>query len=184
MTDKPEGYIPPHQVQILYPVEEISRTIHRLAIEIREKLGDEFTLVALLKGSFVFTADLVRALHAIGCAPQIDFMTLASYGKNKVGSATISVQRDLSEEVKGKRVLIVDDILESGRTLHYARHLLMERGALETHICVLMEKPGKRVADGVDADFTGFVIPDRFVVGYGLDYANYYRELPFIGALD
>lgn len=184
MHEKPDGFIPPHQVQILYPVEEISRTVHRLAIEIHEKLGEEFMLVALLKGSFVFTADLVRALHTIGCAPQIDFMTLASYGKNKTGSSDITVQRDLSEEVTGKRVLIVDDILESGRTLHYARELLIERGAIETQICVLMEKPGKRVIDSVDADYTGFVIPDRFVVGYGLDYANYYRELPFIGALD
>jgi hypoxanthine phosphoribosyltransferase len=184
MTDKPEGYIPPHQVPILYSVEEIGRTIHRLAIEIKEKLGEDFMIVALLKGSFVFSADLVRALHAVGCAPQIDFMTLASYGKNKTGADNITIQRDLSEEVSGKQVLIVDDILESGRTLQYARNLLLERGATETQICVLMEKPGKRVAEGVDADYVGFVIPDRFVVGYGLDYANYYRELPFIGALD
>ena len=184
MTDKPHDYVPPHQVPILYPVEEISLAIHRLAIEIREKLGEEFMLVALLKGSFVFAADLVRTLHAVGCTPQIDFMTLASYGKNKTGSSDITVQRDLSEEVAGKKVLIVDDILESGRTLQYARNLLLERGAAETQICVLMEKPGKRVVEGVDADYVGFVIPDRFVVGYGLDYANYYRELPFIGVLD
>lgn len=184
MTDKPEGYLPPHTVPILYSVEDIGRAIHRLAIEVKEKLGEEFMIVALLKGSFVFAADLVRALHAVGCSPQIDFMTLASYGKNKTGGQNITIQRDLSEEVAGKQVLIVDDILESGRTLQYARNLLLERGATDTQICVLMEKPGKRVAEGVDADFTGFVIPDRFVVGYGLDYANYYRELPFIGALD
>lgn len=154
-----------------------------MAAEIRAHLGEDFMLVALLKGSFVFAADLVRALHLVGCHPQIDFMTLSSYGNNKTSSGSVQVERDLSDEVAGKQIVLVDDILESGRTLNYARGVLEERGAASTHIAVLLEKPGKRVLE-LSADFVGFTIPDRFVVGYGLDYANYYRELPFIGALD
>lgn len=154
-----------------------------MAEEIREALGDEFMLVALLKGSFVFAADLVRALHLKGCRPQIDFMTLSSYGNNKTSSGDVRVERDLSDEVAGKKILLVDDILESGRTLNYALGVLKDRGAATAQIAVLLEKPGKRAIE-LSANFVGFTIPDRFVVGYGLDYANYYRELPFIGALD
>lgn len=172
-----------NEIPVLFSAEEIRERITTLAAEISLKMPSELMVVSLLKGSFVFTADLIRALHGIGMHPQVDFMTLSSYGIGKASSKTITINRDLVEEVKGRHVLIVDDILESGRTLQFARNLLMERGATSLRICVLLEKPGKREANVV-ADFVGFNIPDKFVVGYGLDYANYYRELPYVGALD
>ncbi len=179
----PPKYIAPADVPVLYSPLEIADKVTQMAHRITQELGHDFMMVALLKGSFVFAADLVRALHLAGCHPQIDFMTLSSYGKNKTSSGNVRVERDLSDDVRGKKVLLVDDILESGRTLDYARGVLQERGAASSHIAVLLEKPGHRALE-LEANFVGFTIPDRFVVGYGLDYANYYRELPFIGTLD
>jgi len=125
----------------------------------------------------------VRELYAMGLHPQIDFMTLASYGQGTTSSGAVHIRQDISDDVAGKTVLILDDILETGRTLHYAVELLKSRGVAGVKIAVLLEKPGKLAVD-VKADFVGFSIPDKFVVGYGLDYANSYRELPFIGYLD
>lgn len=176
----PESLTSTPPIEVLYSAEEIAVKIGEMADKIQGKLGCEFMVVALLKGSFVFAADLVRALHKSGCRPQIDFMTLSSYGNNMTSSGNIMVERDLSDKIEGKHILIIDDILESGRTLTYARNLLKERGAASLHIAVLLEKPGKRQTE-LEADFVGFVTPDHFVVGYGLDHANYYRELPFIG---
>jgi len=171
------------EIPILYSAEEIRERITALAREISLKLPPDLMIVSLLKGSFVFTADLIRALYQIGLHPQIDFMTLSSYGAKTESGKTITVNRDLTEEVAGRHVLILDDILESGRTLHFARNLLTQRGAASLRIVVLLEKPGKREVT-ISADFVGFTIPDKFVVGYGLDYANYYRELPYVGVLD
>lgn len=170
-------------IPVLFSAEEIRDRITSLACEIGLKMPPDLMVVSLLKGSFVFTADLIRALHSIGMHPQVDFMTLSSYGIGRESSKTITINRDLVEEVKGRNVLIVDDILESGRTLQFARNLLIERGATSLRVAVLLEKPGKRETNVV-ADFIGFNIPDKFVVGYGLDYANYYRELPYVGFLD
>ena len=110
-------------------------------------------------------------------------MTLASYGSQTSSSGTVNLISDLREEIAGKTILVVDDILESGRTLSYAAELLTSRGAVSIKSAVLLEKPGK-LETAAKADFVGFSIPDKFVVGYGLDYANHYRELPFIGYLD
>jgi len=172
-----------HEIPILYTKEEIQERILSLANEIALKLPADLMIVSLLKGSFVFTADLIRALYHLGLHPQIDFMTISSYGVNKVSSKNMTINRDLAEDVKERNVLILDDILESGRTLQFARNLIMERGAASCRIAVLLEKPGKREVP-LSADFIGFTIPDKFVVGYGLDYANYYRELPYVGVLD
>src|ERR1700728_3959719 len=171
------------EIPVLYSAEEIEERVTALAREISLKLPPDLMIVSLLKGAFVFTADLIRALHQIGLHPQIDFMTLSSYGASTVSAKKIAINRDLSEEVKGRHVLILDDILESGRTLQFARNLILERGAASSKIAVLLEKPGKRETT-ISADFVGFTIPDKFVVGYGLDYANYYRELPYVGVLD
>jgi len=172
-----------NEIPVLFSAEEIKERIGSLACEIGLKIAPDLMIVSLLKGSFVFTADLIRALHTIGLRPQVDFMTVSSYGTGKESSGNITINRDLVEEVKGKHVLIVDDILESGRTLQFARNLITERGAASCKIAVLLEKPGKRTTP-MTADFVGFTIPDKFVVGFGLDYANYYRELPYIGTLD
>lgn len=172
-----------NDIPVLFSADEIKERITSIACEIGLKMPPDLMVVSLLKGSFVFTADLIRALHSIGMHPQVDFMTLSSYGIGKESSKTITINRDLVEEVKGRNVLILDDILESGRTLQFARNLIIERGAISTRIAVLLEKPGKRETNIV-ADFVGFSTPDKFVVGYGLDYANYYRELPYVGVLD
>lgn len=166
----------------LISAERIASRITTLADEIAAVVPADMMIVALLRGSFVFTADLIRALHGSGATPQVDFMTLASYGMGMESSGTVQIIRDLTESVEGRDVLIVDDILESGRTLTFARNLIQVRGARSTRIAVMLEKPGKR-KEPIDADFVGFTIEDKFVVGYGLDYANYYRELPFIGVV-
>jgi hypoxanthine phosphoribosyltransferase len=171
------------EIPVLFSAAELRERIEGLAQEIATKVSPEPVIVSLLRGSFMFTADLVRELYHVGMQPAIDFMTLSSYGNNMVSSKTITVNRDLVEDVTGKDVLIVDDILESGRTLNFARNLLTDRGAASIKVVVLLEKPGKRDIP-INADFVGFTIPDRFVVGYGLDYANRYRELPYIGFID
>lgn len=178
--------VSPDQVKVLITAQQIAERVNTLAATIAQTLPPDLMIVALLRGSFVFTSDLIRALHDVGLKtnirPQVEFMTLASYGKSTTSSGTIQVTRDLTEPLDGRDVLIVDDILESGRTLTYARDLVLSRKAKSVHIAVLLEKPGKRKVP-IDADFVGFVIPDQFVVGYGLDYANYFRELPYIGAV-
>lgn len=170
-------------IPVLFSAAEISERVEALAAEIAGKLPGEFLIVSLLRGSFMFTADLVRELYEISVHPQIDFMTLSSYGGEATSSGKVAIGRDISDDVKGKQILIVDDILETGRTLKYAHDLLKERGAADIKIAVLLEKPGKLDVP-VKADFVGFSIPDKFVVGYGLDYANHYRELPFIGYIE
>lgn len=173
---------PPGTVEVMYSAAEIGARIGALAAEIADTLGPEIMVVAVLKGSFVFTADLLRALHHHGVHPRIDFMTLSSYGTGTESSGKVAVTKDISDDVRGAKILLIDDILESGRTLAFARELLRDRGAEQVQLCVLLDKPEKRKVE-VDADYVGFSIGDAFVVGYGLDYAHYYRELPYIGTI-
>ncbi len=173
---------PPGSVDMMYSAAEIGSRVSTLAGQIADALGPDIMVVAVLKGSFVFTADLLRALHHHGVHPRIDFMTLSSYGTGTESSGQVSITRDITDDVSGAKILLVDDILESGRTLAFARELLQERGAETVHLCVLLDKPERRKID-VDADYVGFAIGDEFVVGYGLDYAHYYRELPYIGTI-
>lgn len=174
--------IKPEKIEVLVSAEEITKRVQAIASEIASGMNSDIMIVSLLRGSFVFTADLIRALHFCGVNPQVDFMTLASYGSGTSSSGNVQIIRDIVEDVRGREILIVDDILESGRTLSFARNLLKERGAGSIKIAVMLEKPGKRKVE-IEADFVGIKIPDKFVVGYGLDYANYYRELPFIGSI-
>lgn len=177
MTDA----LPPVRIETLYPAEVIARRVDGLATEIHAAgFRDKVLVVAILKGSFVFAADLIRALHHVGVSPQVDFISLSSYSAGTTSSGTVTVLRDLETDVAGRDVLIVDDILESGRTLAYARDLMLQRGARRAEIAVLLDKPGKRVAS-LEAEFTGFDCPDKFVVGYGMDMGHAFRELPFIG---
>ena len=167
------------EVRPLFGADEIARRIAELAREIAGVMPRDLLVVAVLKGGFVFAADLIRALNRAGLCPQVDFMALSSYGAGTESSGRVRVGRDLADDVKARDVLLVDDILESGRTLAAARDLLLERGAKSVRICVLLDKPGKRKISG-GADFSGFTVDDHFVVGYGLDYAHYSRVLPFI----
>jgi len=173
----------PHHIDTLITSEQVSSRISTLANEIAKSLTPDLMVIALLRGSFVFTADLIRAFYATGIKPQVDFMTLDSYGSGISSTGRVTLVRDITENVEGRDVLLVDDILESGRTLSYARDLIRQRNPKSVKIAVMLEKPGHRKVE-IDADFVGFQIPDKFVVGMGLDYANFYRELPYIGAVE
>jgi hypoxanthine phosphoribosyltransferase len=158
----------------------IARRIEELAAEIARARPERLLVVPILKGSFIFAADLLRAFYRVGLLPEVDFMILASYREATVSSGRVEVLRDIETDVKGRDVLFLDDILESGRTMAYARDLLVARGANRVMTAVLLDKPGKRVAD-IEADFRGFECPEVFVVGYGMDMAHAFRELPFVG---
>ena len=173
----------PLHVEPLYSTRVIAERVEALAGEIAAVMPGDVVVVAILKGGFVFAADLIRALHGAGMSPRVDFMTLSSYGEGTESRGQVTIARDISDDVKGRAVLIVDDILESGRTVAAAKALLLDRGAQAVKICMLLDKPGKRKI-ACEADFVGFSVPDRFVVGYGLDYAHYYRDLPYIGTID
>lgn len=181
-----EGGVKSHAIPVLYAEGEIAERVEELAHEIAQHIpaarAGELMIVSLLRGSFMFTADLVRALYRIGVQPQIDFMILTSYAA--VHSAgVVQVHRDVQSDLQGKPILLLDDILETGRTLEKAIELLRAKGAGEIKVAVLLEKAGKLEVPAA-ADFVGFRVPDKFVVGYGLDYDNHYRELPYIGYLD
>jgi hypoxanthine phosphoribosyltransferase len=179
---KPSDYVEASKLQHLYSENDIQKRLQQMSLEIVNSLGTEFLVVGILKGSFIFIADLVRALHFSGAAPQVDFITISSYGSGKESSGNLQLGRSLSDDVRGKKILLCDDILESGRTIAFTKNMLLEQGAHSVHVAVLLDKPMKRKID-IEADFVGFEIEDFFVVGYGLDYAGYYRELPFIGKL-
>jgi hypoxanthine phosphoribosyltransferase len=167
---------------VLFDADAIARRVNELARRIAADMPDEFLVVVVLKGSFVFAADLIRALHLAGATARVDFITLASYGTGTESAGSVALVRDLSEDVAGQRVLLVDDIVDTGRTLKFAKEELARRGAIEVRTCLLLDKAARRVVE-MTPDYAGFSIPDRFVVGYGLDLAHYYRGLPFIGVV-
>lgn len=169
-------------IDVRFAASEIAARVDTLAGEIAARLPADTLVVAVLKGSFVFAADLIRALSRAGADWPMDFLTLSSYGKGTQSSGTVRIVRDLTDEVGGRDVLIIDDILESGLTLAFARDLLRGRGANKVWICTLLDKREKRRAP-IEADFRGFEVPDEFVVGYGLDWAHRFRGLPFIGVV-
>jgi hypoxanthine phosphoribosyltransferase len=168
------------QVQVLIDEARIAGRTDELAREILAAEPRQLLVVAILKGSFMFAADLLRALHRVGLEPQVEFFHLSSYLDGTVSSGTVKILRDIESSVRDRDILLVDDILESGRTLAFAKDLLAARGARRVLVCTMLEKPGKRAVD-IHADFVGFVCPDVFVVGYGMDVAHSYRQLPFIG---
>lgn len=169
------------RIETLYSSEAIAERVTTLASEIAARAEGDLLVISVLKGSFVFAADLIRALHAVGLAPEVEFITLSSYGAGTEGGA-VRIVRDVESPVAGRQVLLVDDILESGRTLQFARDLMLERGAARAEIAVLLDKAMRRKAD-IEADYVGFDCPDHFVVGYGMDVAHAFRELPFVGVV-
>lgn len=168
------------EVEVIFPPEAISARIEALAGEIAGRALEGLLVVAILKGSFVFAADLIRALYRTGLAPEVDFLTLSSYRKSTTSSGQVEILRDLDLDVSGRNVLIVDDVLDSGRTLAFAKDLIAARGARSVTTCVLLEKRTRRAVN-VTADFRAFECPEVFVVGYGMDVAHRFRELPFVG---
>jgi hypoxanthine phosphoribosyltransferase len=167
-------------IEVLFSAGCIARRVDALAQRIAAHYEREFLVVVVLKGSFVFAADLIRALDRAGAATRVDFITLASYGDATQSAGTVTLTHDLTEDVAGSDVLLVDDILESGRTLAFARDLLAGRGAASVRSCLLLDKKTLRKVP-VEADYVGFEIGPAFVVGYGLDLAHRFRGLPYIG---
>src|SRR3954467_6650687 len=171
------------RIRVLFDEDTIAKRNEALAQEIAAAKPENLLVVAVLKGSFMFAADLIRALHRTGLAPQVEFVHLSSYLDGTVSTGNVTILRDVESDVRGRDVLLVDDILESGRTVTFAKDLLMARGARRVLTAVLLEKPGKRAVT-IDADFVGFTCPDVFVVGYGMDVAHSFRQLPFVGVVD
>jgi hypoxanthine phosphoribosyltransferase len=170
------------RVRVLIDESAIAQRNKEIAIEIAKREPRQLLVVAILKGSFMFAADLMRELHHAGLMPQVEFMHLSSYKDATASSGNVTILKDVESDVRDRDILLIDDILESGRTIAFAKDLLTARGA-RVMTCCLLEKPGKR-AVSIDADFTGFTCPDLFVVGYGMDVAHSYRQLPYIGVVE
>ena len=165
---------------VLYSEQELQDCVKRIAGEItRDFAGKEPIFVGVLKGSFIFIADLMRHVD-LHCS--VDFMAVSSYGSGSVTTGAVKINKDLTANIEGKPVIMVEDILDSGLTLSYLTKYLMQRKPASISIATLLDKPARRKAD-VKPDYVGFEVPDAFVVGYGLDYAEKYRNLPYIGIL-
>ena len=167
-------------IKPIFSAGEVAARVAELARSIAVELPESFTVVGLLKGAFVLTADLVRALDGVGRAPRVEFLQVSSYGLGRRSSGRVRVIGEMPGSIEKQAVLLVDDIQDTGRTLAFTRDLLIENGAGRVWSLALLDKPSRRVID-FQADFIGFQIPDVFVVGYGIDYAECYRHLPFIG---
>ena len=165
---------------VLYSEELLAETVKKLGEEISRDYKDKnLLLVSILKGSIVFMSDLMRSI-SIPC--NIDFMAVSSYGSGTKSSGTVRILKDLDRDVHGYDVLIVEDILDSGMTLNYLMDLLYGRNPNSIRICTLFDKPDRRAVD-IKPDYKGIEVPDEFIVGYGLDYNEYYRNLPYVGVL-
>lgn len=169
-----------HTVEVMIPEAEIKARIAELGRQITEHYkdsGSEMVLVGLLRGSFMFMADLCREVQV---PHEVDFMTVSSYGSGMSTTRDVKILKDLDEDIRGKDVLIVEDIIDSGNTLSKVREILSLREPKSLAICTLLDKPERREVQ-VPVEFVGFSIPDEFVVGYGIDYAQRYRHLPYVG---
>lgn len=165
---------------VLFSEEELKNRVAELAAMIEKDYeGEEIMLIGVLRGSFVFMADLCRAID-LPCT--LDFMSVSSYGKGTTSNGQVQITKDLSEDISGRHVIVVEDILDSGNTLSYLLKMLQNRNPASIRLCTLLDKPDRRVKQ-VEVHYSGFTIPDAFVVGYGLDYAEKYRNLPYIGIL-
>lgn len=169
-------------LEVLFTAAQIADRVDAIARAIAAAEPRDLLVAVILKGSFVFAADLLRALDRAGMDPRVDFITLASYGEAMESSGRVAVIHDLSEPVGGRPVLLIDDILESGRTLAFARDLLAGRGAAPVRTCVLLDKNVRRLLP-IEADYVGFRIGNDYVIGYGLDLAHRFRGLPYIGTV-
>lgn len=167
---------------ILFGAAAIAERVEGLAQEIAASSPLDIAAVVTLTGGFVFAADLLRALSRRGVTAETDVMRLSSYARGAVSMGEVRLVTDLEIDIEKRFVLIIDDILDTGRTMAFAQHHLLGRGAASVRSVVLLDKPSRR-AVGVKADFVGFTIPDVFAVGYGLDIAGRYRELPYVGVV-
>ena len=167
-------------LKVLVTEEELRARVEELGAEIGERFqGKNPLFLGVLKGSFIFVADLVRACPL---KSDLEFMALSSYQNAAASSGRVQINYDLRQDITGRDIIVVEDILDSGNTLFFLRDYLMTKGAASVTIATLLDKPARR-AKAITADFVGITVPDEFVVGYGLDYAQKYRNLPYIGVL-
>ncbi|HEX9933833.1 MAG TPA: hypoxanthine phosphoribosyltransferase [bacterium] len=161
--------------------------INKRTAEIADRIAgecprEEIVTVGLLKGSFMFMADMVRLLHLRDVRLQVDFLSVSSYGSG-TQPGRLAFTRDITTDIRGRWVLVMDDILDTGHTMHFVKDHLQKLKPATLKICVFLDKPGRRKVE-FSADYVGFTVPDKFVVGYGLDYDNRFRELPYIAAVE
>ena len=169
------------KIRVLLSEDEVNKRISEVAAQIsRDYQGKEIHLICILKGGVFFTCELAKRLEL---PVTLDFMSVSSYGSDTKSSGVVKIVKDLDESLKDKEVIVVEDIVDSGRTLSYLLEMLKDRGPASLRLCTLLDKPERRVID-VHVDYTGFNIPDEFVVGYGLDYDQRYRNLPYIGVVE
>ncbi len=165
----------------LYSREDISKRVKELGTILSEEYkGKDLLVISLLRGSFIFTADLVRELTI---PVEVDFMTTASYGHDEISSGNVEIVHDLRADISGKEILIVDDIIDSGYTLKKVKDFLNLKNPNSIKICVMLDKPSRRKVE-INPDYVGFTIPDVFIVGYGLNYGDHYRNIPYIFTFD
>lgn len=169
------------EVKVLISEEEVSKKIREIGEKISaDYAGKELHVICILKGGVFFMCELVKHITV---PVTHDFMSVSSYGDGTESSGRVKIIKDLDDSIEGKEVLIVEDIIDSGRTLHHLLQLLRARNPKSVRLCTLLDKPERRVVE-VPVEYTGFSIPDLFVVGYGLDYAQHYRNLPYIGVVE
>lgn len=169
------------KIRVMIPEEEVDAKIAELGKQISEEYaGESVHLLCILKGSVFFTCELAKRITV---PVSLDFMSVSSYGDGTKSSGIVKIAKDLDETIEGKNVIVIEDIIDSGRTLSYLLEVLSKRKPKSMKLCTLLDKPERRVVD-VKVDYTGFAIPDEFVVGYGLDYAQKYRNLPYIGVVE
>ncbi|PLX34079.1 MAG: hypoxanthine phosphoribosyltransferase [Hyphomicrobiales bacterium] len=170
------------KVQTLFDEQQIAGRVRELADEIKAGMPRDFVVVGLMVGSFVFVADLVRELSRLGCRPAVEMIRMSSYGLGRESSRDVHLMSEFGMDLTGRDVLIIDDIVDTGHTLTFATDFIARSGAASVKSCALLDKPARREVDFIP-DFVGFEIPDRFVVGYGIDFGLNYRHLPFIGTI-
>ena len=170
------------KIRVLISEEDVNKRISEIAANIsKDYEGQPVHLICILKGGVFFTCELAKRLTI---PVSLDFMSVSSYGAGKVSSGVVKIIKDLDEPLEDKHVLIVEDIIDSGRTLAYLMEILQQRKPKDIRLCTLLDKPERRVKKQVKVDYTCFTIPDEFVVGYGLDYDQRYRNLPYIGVVE
>ena len=169
------------KIRVMYPEEAVNKKIVEMGKRISEDMnGEPVKIICILKGACFFACELAKRITV---PVFIDFMSVSSYGEETTSSGTVRILKDLDSPIEGESVLIVEDIIDTGRTLNYLVNNFRSRGAKTVRLCTLLNKPDRRAVE-VDVDYVGFEIPDEFVVGYGLDYAQKYRNLPYIGIVE
>ncbi|MBQ9065306.1 MAG: hypoxanthine phosphoribosyltransferase [Blautia sp.] len=169
------------KIRVMFTEEEVDKRIREVAEQInRDYAGKQVHMICVLKGGAFFMCELAKRINT---DVSLDFMSVSSYGNSTKSSGAVKIVKDLDEPLQGKDVLVVEDIIDSGRTLSYLLELIKDRKPESVRLCTLLDKPDRRVCD-VTVDYCCFQIPDEFVVGYGLDYAQKYRNLPYIGVVE